>query len=299
MSLEKQLADYGRLHEQVFGPIGADEVTNPVVQKRVRGDLATQGPSVARQPRRNRGPAWALVTFAVVITAGGLFLAFSGDDGEVVDNQTVVPSPTTVPTSLPSPTPLTQEDYEPIGPGYYFLDADERPSTPAGATVIIEDNRWIGWTRGLNFNGGNGVTLHLHVFVEPFIPGCGLDWGAPLPSGSTAADLAAEIAASGFTVLEKPKPVSAFGRDGYHVVVELPEGCQFGGDPGFTGNYGPLAHISVSDGAVIEAWSFDIDGSIAMIEAIWFEGYAGNLTEAGQEDLAEVRAVIDSLVLTP
>ena len=44
---------------------------------------------------------------------------------------------------------------------------------------------------------------------------------------------------------------------------------------------------------MIEVWSFDMDGSIAMVEALW-------LTKPTlKEHLAVLRAVIDTLVLTP
>lgn len=102
MSLERQLADYGRLQEQLFGPIGVDEVTDPVVDKRGRGDLATQGPSVARQPRRNRGPAWALAAFAVVLAVGALYVVFLSDGDQVADN----PPPTTVAPDMETMTDL-------------------------------------------------------------------------------------------------------------------------------------------------------------------------------------------------
>jgi hypothetical protein len=194
-------------------------------------------------------------------------------------------------TAVGNATPLTQEEYEPIEPGAYFVDADGDPSTTAGATFLIETEGWIGSKEGVNFNGMNGVsphTLHLKLFEEPFTPVCGLSGvtaGVPLPAGSTAADLVDGFAASGFTVLEAPAPVSAFGHDGYHVVVEVPEGCQFGGEG--------TPHIWVYPGDVIEVWSFDMDGSIAMVEALW-------LTEPTlEEDLAVLRAVIDTLVLTP
>jgi hypothetical protein len=242
-----------------------------------------------------------LAVVAVVLLAGLPIWLGSFAPEEPVASPTTFPASTTVPTSLPSPTPLPHEDQEALRlePGYYSVDVDGSPSTSAGATLVIADNGWIAPGEGVNFNGDNGVSMWLKLFVEPFVPGCGLAWGAPLPSGSTAADLADAIAASGFTVLEDPAPVTAFGQNGYHVVVEVPEGCSFGGDPGITHNNGPLAHVAVGGGHVIEAWSFDIDGSIAMVEAIWRDGYAENLTESGEEDLAEVRAVIDSLVLTP
>lgn len=254
----------------------------------------TQQPPATGQPSRNGGPAWALAAFVVILALGGLYLAFSGDDGQVVDQ---LPTPTTVLTPAPNPTRLTQEDYEPIEPGYYFVDSDGDLSTTAGASVIIESQGWIGSNEGVNFNSENGVSLHLHPVVEPFTPGCDRTVGAPLAAGSTAADLADGFAASGFTVREAPAPVSAFGHDGYHVVVEVPEGCEFGGDPGGT-HIGGLTHIFLNEGDVIEAWIFDMEGQVAMVEALWLLPSPG-ITESQEEEVAELRAVIDTLVLTP
>jgi hypothetical protein len=224
-----------------------------------------------------------------------LYFAFSGGDGQVVDQTTVVipttvPTTTPTPTAAPNPTRLTQEEYEPIEPGAYFIDADRDPSTTAGGTFVIEGPGWIGSKEGVNFNGDNGVSLHLKPFVEPFTPVCGqsgVTAGNPMAAGSTAADLADGFAASGFTVREAPAPVNAFGQDGHHVVVQVPEGCQFGGEG--------TPHIWIHPGDEIEVWSFDMDGSMVMVEALWL----GHSPTVSQEDLAETRAVVDSLVLTP
>lgn len=263
----------------------------------------TDLPAKTQNPGPGRGLAWALATFAIVLAVGGLYLAFSGD-GEVVD-QSTVPTPTTVPTTATTPstvltptldpTRLTQEEFESIEPGAYFVDADGDPTTTAGATFVIENQGWIGSKEGVNFNSEIGAfphTLHLKPFVEPFTPVCGQSGsiaGNPLAAGSTAADLADGFAASGFTVLEAPAPVSAFGRDGYHVVVEVPEGCLFGGEG--------TPHIWIYPGDVMEVWSFDMDGSVVMVEALWLT-LSPSITP-DDERLAPLRDVIDSLVLTP
>jgi hypothetical protein len=61
--------------------------------------LSTHAPSVdaaprSPQPRLGWGLAWAAGAFVVILTVGGLYLAFSGADGQVVD-QTIVSTPTT------------------------------------------------------------------------------------------------------------------------------------------------------------------------------------------------------------
>jgi hypothetical protein len=45
-------------------------------------------------------------------------------------------------------------------------------------------------------------------------------------------------------------------------------------------------------GDVVEAWMFDMGGHIVMVETRW-------RTDSPEEDLAELGAVIDTLVLTP
>jgi hypothetical protein len=105
-----------------------------------------------------------------------------------------------------------------------------------------------------------------------------------MPNESTAADLADAFGASGLMVREAPAPVSAFGHDGDHVVIEVPKGC--------ANASGWQWNIFLQPGDVLEAWIFDMDGHILMVEANW-------LAESPEEDLAELRAVVDTLVLTP
>jgi hypothetical protein len=50
--------------------------------------------------------------------------------------------------------------------------------------------------------------------------------------------------------------------------------------------------IFLQEGDVVEAWMFDMGGHIVMVEKRW-------RTDSPEEDLAELGAVIDTLVLTP
>jgi hypothetical protein len=236
-----------------------------------------------------RGPLLAFVSFAVVI---GVFVGA----GFLFGGRSQTPATdVTRPSPLPTPTPLTQEVSEPIEPGYYFIDADGDPSTSAGVTFLIKSQGWRGSKERVNFYDISGVsfhTLHMELFVEPFTPVCGdgpVDPGVPVAAGSTATDLADGFAASGFTVLEAPAPVTAFGQDGYHVVVQVPEGCQFGGER--------TQHRWIYPGDVMEIWSFEIDGSLVMIEALWLTRGPGMVVPAEDERLTALRGVIDSLEL--
>ena len=90
MSLEGQLGDYGQLQEELFGPISIDEIASPIVPPSTVG-VGNRPP----QTRLGRGIGWAVAAFVVVVLAvGGMYFAFRGGDGQVVDQ-------TTVPTSTP------------------------------------------------------------------------------------------------------------------------------------------------------------------------------------------------------
>ncbi len=86
-----QLRDYGR-------QIGSDPMLSAEALPTV--DVGSRPP----RPRFGRGLAWAVSAFAVVLILGGLYVAFSGDDGQVVD-QTTVPTATTT-----QATPTTEAE---------------------------------------------------------------------------------------------------------------------------------------------------------------------------------------------
>jgi hypothetical protein len=298
------VADFtNRLHQlsERGTPVGAEELIERieavlagdpvvVVTKRREGVFMTMTdqPVTAKSPGPRRGLAWALAAFALVLAIGGLYFAFSGSDGQVVD-QTTVPTPTTVLTTAPNPTQLPYVAQE-LDPGVYFIDADNDPSTTTGITYRIEGPGWMG-REGPGRD--SGVSLHLHpveLRFGPHSPGCERIGGNPRVAGSTAAGLADAFAANGFTIREAPAPVSAFGYDGYHVVVEVPEGC----DDAVGGRYDIFAY----PGDVMEVWLFDVDGQIVMVEANWKTESTGVIAST-EEDMAALRALIDTVMLTP
>lgn len=99
-------------------PVGAEELIERieaelagdllvVVTKRREGTTMTktQQPPTTEQPRRSRGPAWALAAFVAILAVAGLYLALSGDsdEGEVADTP---PPPTTVVPDVETTTDL-------------------------------------------------------------------------------------------------------------------------------------------------------------------------------------------------
>ena len=88
-------------------------------------------------------------------------------------------------------------------------------------------------------------------------------------------------------------PVSAFGHEGHHLVVEVPEELRRrrrtwpGQARVLDGRY------YQDNGKVVEYWFLDVEGTPVMVEANWFPG------SSPEEDVAELQAVLDTLVITP
>jgi hypothetical protein len=82
MSLEKQLADYGRLQEELFGAIEVDDITEPLAEGRQE-----RAPSSRTLfPPRNTwhgpyaGPAWAVAAFVAVLGLGAAAVLLVGSN---------------------------------------------------------------------------------------------------------------------------------------------------------------------------------------------------------------------------
>ncbi|HEU4916313.1 MAG TPA: hypothetical protein VFV13_07090, partial [Acidimicrobiia bacterium] len=99
ISLEQQLADYGQLQDELFGPISIDEISSPIVPPGTVG-VGNRPP----QTRLGRGIGWAVAAFVVVVLAvGGMYYGFRGNDGQVVDQTTVLTSTTILAPEPESP----------------------------------------------------------------------------------------------------------------------------------------------------------------------------------------------------
>lgn len=116
MSLEKQLADYGLLHEELVGPIEIEEITSPLTGTHQKGSRSIQAANTVWR-RRYAGPTWAVAAFLTVIAVGALFLAFTNIGDQVADTS---PTPTTL-----VPDTETMTDLEVIGAGVEALFSGE------------------------------------------------------------------------------------------------------------------------------------------------------------------------------
>jgi Tol biopolymer transport system component len=129
-----------------------------VVMTKTNERVTSQGPGV------RRGLGWAVAAFVAILIMGGLFALLSGDEGEVV-NQDTVP----VPTTAPAPEPISGAFLLDLGTGEQtpladlFADAYWATASPDGTTLYaniantaILANLDGSDERGLIPNGGNG-----------------------------------------------------------------------------------------------------------------------------------------------
>jgi hypothetical protein len=257
-----------------------DAVDAPVLTTERRTDMQTDDRVRLEGggKSRSRGPLVGLAAAIAVLIAGSIFL-LTNDDPPVA-------------TPAPNATLLTLGmEFQPIDPGAYYADTDGDPATTLRGTFVIEGSGWAALQPGAGYSVGENDLLLLVAEIDMVgSPACG---SSPQlqPAGTSAEDLANQFAAAGFTVQEAVTPVSAFGQNGYHLLVEVPPGCNAESNWVWDGpTFGRYYHQG--PGQVVEYWFLDVEGTPVMVEASWMAGMA-------EEDLDQLRAAIDSLVITP
>jgi hypothetical protein len=109
VDLDRQLQEYCRLIDEKQGALSVEDILERSGELQVIPGQWGRHSSPERRSVKTlavgagRGLAWAVAAFVVILTVGGLYLAFTGDNHQVVD-QTTVPTPTTVLTTTPDPT---------------------------------------------------------------------------------------------------------------------------------------------------------------------------------------------------
>jgi len=226
-----------------------------------------------------------------------------------------VPDPTAPPTTLGDQTQEVQDIWEvplltPLEPGAYFIDPDLDPSTPLRVLYDVPAEGWSQWIGGAKFAGAGHVGVSITTVTNLVSDGCRDHSHSDPPVGSSVDDLASALAGlAPFQVTSPPKDVTVYGYSGQHLELTVPNvpvegsgdnlrftGCTegrlkswvapFDTEPGdaFYGYTGP--------GYTEEFWILDVEGIRLIIAA---ERSAGS----PQEDLEELRAILDSIRIEP
>jgi hypothetical protein len=221
--------------------------------------------------------------------------------------ETTTAVPTTEPagtttTADSGPIDLTSVSEDVLEPGRYFVDHDANTATTLRAEFTIVGSGWVPLA-GIYKTGPTGpsgyVAVKFLAVSQVASPAC--DSTVWVPVGDTAEDLAFALAGIGdFITQVAPTPGTAFGYDGYHLILEVPDlGNEVGDaftacdDEYFDGYEGPtISRYYQGPNQVIEFWVLDVGGTPLVIETTWFP-------DSTPEDLAELQAILDSVVIRP
>jgi hypothetical protein len=265
-------------------PSTLESVDAPVLVTRLerRMEMQTDDRQVVEARKGNRwsGPLIGVAVAAVILVGGAIFIATNQDQ---------------VATPAPNATELTLEmEFQPIEPGAYFADTDLDESTSTRGTFVIESNGWQGTAAGAlkqPVDDGPYISLLIAEVDQVWASAC--DAGStPQAAATTAEGLANQFVAAGLTTTGALTPVTAFGQEGYHLATEVPAGCHSNeamnawSGPNWGGRY------YQDENQQVEFWFLDVEGTPVLVEASWLPG-------STEEAVAELRGVLDTLVITP
>ena len=180
--------------------------------------LRTEDHPTGHEPptRRGAGPRrWLLVgAAAVAVVAVGVTLVV--DDDEQVETAT--------PPTIPARDILEVHDDPEIEPGRYFIDPDGDPSTSLQVFYEVADEGWSPWAGALKFNDTAHTALTITTVDNVVVHGCTDHSPAEPPVGPSVEDLANALAAlEPFEVTAAPSAVTAFGYEGIHLQLTVPD----------------------------------------------------------------------------
>jgi hypothetical protein len=239
-------------------------------------------------------------------------LAGCGQAPEGTDTTATSPTAPSEPTASPTIQDIDElSDFAPLKPGTYFTDPDADPSTPLRVVYEIPVEGWSQWIGAVKFDEYGHLGVSITTVENVVRHGCRDDSPADPPVGPSVDDLAAALTdLAPFRVTSPPKDVTIYGYSGKHLELTVPDlpvkgdeddrrftGCTEGalhswispllgtaGDNDFFGYTGP--------GYREEFWVLDVEGTRLMIAAERSPG-------APPEDLAELRAILDSIRIEP
>lgn len=267
------------------------DVPVPVLERSMDMQVDERPQVEERRYGRWLGPAIGIAAAVVVVIGGLIFINAGGDD---------------VATPAPNATALPDSDrggghFPPLAPGVYFADTDGDEETMTRGTFVVENSGWISVPSGV-WRSAPGDTERAGPFVSLLVveveqlseDPC--EFSPYVAPGTSAKALGDQFAAMPkFITREGLASVSAFGREGYHLVLEVPAACNNGDQNIWAGEpWGEQYYPE--EGQIVEYWFFDVEGATVMVEAT---RPPESSMEIVTELNAELDAVLDTLVLTP
>jgi hypothetical protein len=251
------------------------------------------------QREQKRGYASVI---AVVALVGFAAVACSPRDAQrpaSKDQQTMAPGSTPTPVNVNA----LPDDFAPLEPGPYSIDPDGDPSTPLRVVYEVPAEGWSQWEGAVKFAEDEGhVGVSITTMTNVVRHGCRDHSPADPPVGPSVDDLAAALAdLAPFRVTSPPTDVTIDGYRGKHLELTVPdlplEGSEFAGCIG--GNLhswiGPLTDAFygyTGPGYTEEFWVLDVEDTRLVI-------VAGGSPGSAPQDLAELRAILNSIRIEP
>ena len=213
--------------------------------------------------------------------------------------------------SEPSPTPTVRdiievEDFAILEPGAYSIDPDSDPSTPLRVVYEVPFDGWYKWIGAAKSAGDGHVGVGITTVTNLVSHGCRDHERADPPVGPTVDDLATALSdLAPFEVTSPPRDVSIYGYRGKHLQWRVPDmpveesaddldfvRCTRGNLKSWISPaWGPYYGYT-GPGYTEEFWILDAEGTRLMI-------VAKRSADSSPEDLAELRAVLDSIRIEP
>jgi hypothetical protein len=222
-------------------------------------------------------------------------------------------------TTRDSGSPSTIQDvlglphFVPLEATTYYIDPDDDPSTSLRVLYTIPTDGWLQWIGTVKYEHlpdaeGHFVGVSIAAVTNVMVDACNDHRPTDPPIGPTVSDLAAALSElAPFIVTEPTTEVNIYGYSGRHLELTVPDDIPFEvhADGGyftdcvsgelqswlapvltyvFWGYAGP--------GQIEEFWILDVGGSRLMIQATWFP-------DSSPEDIAEMRAILDSIRIEP
>jgi hypothetical protein len=227
---------------------------------------------------------------------------------------TITASPT---TTAPSPSDSPRDvadvpaDFAPLEPGAYYVQPE---NIPVRVVFTVPAEGWIAWIGTAKPEQPPGpenryVGMSIVNVTNLVVDGCTDHRAADPPVGPTVNDLAEALASlRPFVVTKPPSDVTTYGYHGQYLELVVPEMRNEAGGEAGAGLFPdctesrlkswigpPLSYAYwgyTEPGQHEEFWILDVEDSRLVIEASWSP-------DSPSEDIAELRAVLDSIVIQP
>jgi hypothetical protein len=282
-----QIREMVRRVNPIPDPNMLETVDAPVLATERRTDMQTDSREATNEPGQShwRGPLVGVAVAAAILVAGAIYFLTNDDP----------------PVATPAPNAIELSgEFQPAAPGAYFADTDGDVETATRGTFVIEGEGWASLEAGVMREAPEGVDAggYVSLFVTELdgVWETPCEGGAPVPAGATAEAMGDQFAAMpGFVTREGLAPVSAFGRDGYHLVLQVPQSCTT--DSSYVWS-SPVwgERLYQEEGQIVEYWFLDVEGTTVLVEST-------RPPESDEEIVKELTAdldtVLDTLVITP